>query len=780
MAKVTDVHVRRLLRLLGQGQSLSAAARRAGIDRKTARRYRNMKRLPSELGDRPRAWRTRVDPFAEVWPAVAEQLERAPGLQAKTLWGWLQQQYPGQFDQGQLRTLQRRIREWRATYGPGQEVYFTQVHHPGRLCASDFTHMNSLNVTLAGQPFPHLVYHFVLTYSNWESVTVCFSESFESLSVGLQNALAELGGVPERHRSDRLSSAVNNLSERRDFTERYQGLLRHYGLVGEKIQARQAHENGDAESSHRHFKDAVEQALLLRGRRDFASRAQYEVFLNEVRRQRNLSRTKRLAEEQAVLRPLPARRLEACKRLAVTVTSGSVIHVQNNTYSVNSRLIGERVEVRICVEQLEVWYAQKLVATLPRLRGRGQRHIDYRHVIDTLVRKPGALANYCYREELFPSSRFRMAYDLLHETLPARADREYLEILHLAAHESEAGVEQALRVLMDGEQPLSRAAVEASLPAGEPAPAMTAVTVLPADLASFDQLFTEVWDGPEQGREGQPGGVFEGTASARNAREFRGTSPASASGDAVVRAVSPGVVSAGVRKPAGQPDRASAAAVPDRAGEGPAEFRPETLAGESGPASAHAPGWLVSGSLRERVGLRSLRFGKNTFVVGFGPRVDSCGPQAVLLHVQPAGAGAADRQAGFEAEQSAQAAECFRGSDYRRHWLCATESRGDGGPIHAVSGALRTGQRALDQQLAVLEVGDHFQGRHDNCRGHRPAGASQHHPGIEHPELSSRTGHEGQRLDTDRRKRDLPWPRAAGTGCPREPWGILIDTQGER
>jgi hypothetical protein len=184
MAKVTDVHVRRLFRLLGQGQSLSEAAGKTGIDRKTARRYRNMKRLPSELGDHAREWRTRVDPFVEVWPEVAEQLELAPSLQAKTLWGWLQQKYPGRFDQGQLRTLQRRVKEWRATQGPGQEVYFSQVHHPGRLCASDFTHMNSLQVTIGGQPFEHMVYHLVLTYSNWESVTLCFSESFESLGVG--------------------------------------------------------------------------------------------------------------------------------------------------------------------------------------------------------------------------------------------------------------------------------------------------------------------------------------------------------------------------------------------------------------------------------------------------------------------------------------------------------------------------------------------------------------------------------------------------------------------
>jgi hypothetical protein len=187
--------------------------------------------------------------------------------------GWLLQKYPGQFAEGQLRTLQRRLKAWRATQGPAKEVFFSQVHPPGRLGASDFTHMTSLGVTIAGQTFEHLVYHFVLTYSNWETATVCFAESFESLSEGLQNAWWELGGVPERHRTDRLSAAVNNPSQRHEFTQRYESLLEHYGLVGEKINARQAHENGDVEQSHRRFKEAVEQALLLRGHRDFASRA---------------------------------------------------------------------------------------------------------------------------------------------------------------------------------------------------------------------------------------------------------------------------------------------------------------------------------------------------------------------------------------------------------------------------------------------------------------------------------------------------------------------------
>ncbi len=779
MAKVTDVHVRRLFQLLGQGQSLTRSACRAGIDRKTARRYRKMKRFPSEGAQQPRTWRTRPDPFATVWPEVAAQLTQAPGLQAQTLWDWLRQRYPGQFSNGQLRTLQRRIKDWRATQGPGREVFFRQEHHPGRLCASDFTHMSSLHVTIGGQPFDHMVYHWVLTYSNWEAVTLCFAESFESLSDGLQNALRELGGVPERHRSDRMSAAVNNLTERREFTARYQALLAHYGLVGEKINPRAAHENGDAESSHRHFKTAVDQALLLRGSRDFASREQYAAFVETVRRQRNAGRAQRLAEEQALLRPLPPQRLESCKRLDVTVTSGSVIHVQNNVYSVNSRLIGERVEVRIYLEHLDVWYGQKQVATLPRLHGRGKQHIDYRHVIDALVRKPGALANYCYRAELFPSSVFRMAYDSMVSQHAARADREYLELLHLAAHTSEAGVEQALRRLLDGDQPVTVAAVQTLVAAGQEAPALTAVTVAAPDLTSFETLLTEEWHEPEQGWEGTTVSVLEGTPSADDAGQLRGAGPAGGAGDVVVRALPAGTESARMREPAGAPDRPAAAAIPAGGGEGSAELRPEAAAGESGSASADAAGGFVPGAPRERVGLRPVGFGKDAFALGLVARTDPGGPQDVLLHVQPLGAGTAGGEARLEVGQDAEAAQCLRRSDHRRLGLCAAEPGGDGGAVHAAGGAVRTGQCAVDQQPAVLEVGDDLQGPTDDGRSHRPLGPSQHHPGIEHPQLPARTGQEGDGLVGHAVGIAIGWRRATGTGRPREPWGILIVAKGE-
>jgi len=244
---VKDRQVKRLFRLLSSGKTLAQAADKAGMDEKTARKYRELGRLPSEVGSE-RTWRTRMDPFAEVWPEVHALLQEAPGLEAKTLFTWLKTKYPEKkFDDSQLRTFQRGIKRWRATAGPAKEVFFSQVHQPGRLCASDFTHMKSLAVTIGSQPFDHLVYHFVLTYSNWESVTICFSESFESLSEGIQNALWELGGVPQRHRTDRMSLAVNNASDEKEFTQRYTGLLEYYGLEMENIQPEEPNENGDAE-----------------------------------------------------------------------------------------------------------------------------------------------------------------------------------------------------------------------------------------------------------------------------------------------------------------------------------------------------------------------------------------------------------------------------------------------------------------------------------------------------------------------------------------------------
>jgi len=490
---VTDEQVRRLRKLSNTEKNQEIAASKAGMDPTTARRYLGLGRLPSEL-KKERPWRTREDPFNEVWDAVQLQIQESPGLEAKTLFEWLQREYPGRFSDGQIRTLQRRIKLWRVTEGPAQEVYFGQKHVPGRLCASDFTHMNELGITLGGQTLEHMVYHFVLTYSNWETGTICYSESLESLSEGWQNAVWELGAVAAEHRTDSLSSAVNNMSNLEEFNQRYEGVMRYYGVKPQHTNPASPNENGDVEQSHHRFKRAVEQALLLRGSRDFGGMTEYAQFLKDLFAQRNAGRRARLAEEMAVMGELPARRMESAKRERVKVDSGSLIHVERNSYSVNSRLIGARVEARMYLDHVEVWYGQKKVEDLPRLRGRSKHRIDYRHIIEWLVRKPGAFENYRYQEDLFPTSRFRMAYDALKESAPSRCSSEYLKILKLAAERGEVQVDEVLRALLEAEAEavITAETISERLAKLDVIPPVTMVEVAMVDLANFDQLFTEM------------------------------------------------------------------------------------------------------------------------------------------------------------------------------------------------------------------------------------------------------------------------------------------------
>lgn len=477
------------MKLIQQEKTLATAAAKAGMDEKTARKYRNSGQLPTQMKPEHH-WRTRKDPFEGVWEEVQAWLEVNAGLEAKTLFEDLQRRFPGRYPDGQVRTLQRRVKAWRALEGPPKEVFFPQVHKPGELCESDFTRMGSLGVTIQGQPFDHMFYHFVLTYSNWETGTVCFSESFESLSEGFQNALWELGGVPGAHRTDRLSTAVHKTDHPETFTRRYSALLRHYGLEGRRIQAACPNENGDVEQRHYRFKKAVEQALILRGSSDFADREAYGLFLNKLLRQLNAGRQDRLGEELKVLGRLPLRRLDASKRVRLKVGSGSTVRVNHNVYSVDSRLIRETVEVRLYAEHLEVWYGQRQVEKIPRLLGSSKHRIQYRHIIDWLVRKPGAFENYRYREDLFPTHRFRMAYDELKRTSPCRAAKEYLGILYLAARESEAEVDHILQTLLDREIPLSAAVVKQQLQAAEQPPRVTEINIADVELASYDALLS--------------------------------------------------------------------------------------------------------------------------------------------------------------------------------------------------------------------------------------------------------------------------------------------------
>lgn len=489
---ITDNQARRLREVMQQEKELKKSAMKSGMDEKTARKYLRDGRLPSEMKE-VHAWRTRADPFETVWDEVVPFLKVNTGIEAKTLFDFLQRKHPGSFSDGQLRTFQRKVRRWRALEGPPKEVFFAQEHHPGRLCQSDFTFMNSLGITICGEPFDHLVYHFILTYSNWETGCVCFSESFESISHGMQTALWELGGVPEIHQTDRMSAAIQKPENPEEFTLGYRGLLDHYRLVGQYTQANSPNENGDIEQSHYRFKQAVDQALMLRGHRDFETREAYEQFIALVFKQRNSGRSKRFQEELLVLGSLPAKPLDACRRINdIAVSRGSTLRVANNTYSVDSRLIGETVDVRLYAEYFEIWYAQRCVERVPRLRGEGKHRIEYRHIIEWLLRKPGAFEHYRYRDDLFPSSRFRMAYDELkrHHSVQ-KAAKEYLKILVLAAEYGEAPVDACLSRTLGGESSVdSESVLEILHDLHELPDSRPRVHIQPVRVDAYDSLLT--------------------------------------------------------------------------------------------------------------------------------------------------------------------------------------------------------------------------------------------------------------------------------------------------
>lgn len=487
---VTDEQVRLLRQKRMEGKTQKTAAAVAGMSERTARNWEEGP-LPSERNQR-RHWRTRSDPFEEVWQSHVVPLLKADKkgvLRATTILEELDELFAGRFQPGQVRTLQRRVSEWRAVHGPEREVYFEQQHPPGREAALDFTHATDLGVTIAGHPLVHLLFALRLSFSGWTWIQVAFSETFEALVRGFQGAVWELEGVPLVVRSDNLSAATHELKKSggRQLTRRFKAVLEHYGVDSTRIRPGKSHENGVVEKGHHLVKSALAQALVVRGSRDFPSVASYESFAREVvERKLNRRAASKLAVEREHLRPLPPSPVPNYTEHRAKVRRWSTIRVSSRTYSVPSRLIGHEVKVRQHPEVLELYYRDHLIETMPRLRGDRTVRIDYRHVIFSLVKKPGAFARYRYREELFPSLIFRQAYDALVGFRGERADVEYVRILHLAASTLQGPVERALADLLEAGTRFDYVTVKAIV---KPEPVHVPALHIPApDLKVYDTM----------------------------------------------------------------------------------------------------------------------------------------------------------------------------------------------------------------------------------------------------------------------------------------------------
>lgn len=434
---VTDRQVMLYMTRSQQHDQESAAAM-AGFSARTARRIDKDPRLPSQKRQ-PRTWRTRTDPLTDVWPRVLEML-KIPGMMAVTIFEDLQDEVgPEVFPDRVRRTLERRIARWRALHGEDKEVYFPQRHDPGRQALSDFTVTDSLGVTIAGEPFPHRLYHFRLACSGWEHVRVILGgESFSAVAEGLQDALWKLGGVPREHRTDSLSAAFKNLDRdaQLDFTKRYDELCRHYGMEATRNNPGVANENGSIEASNGHIKIRLDQRLRRRGSRDFDSLEAYRAFVDGVCERYNARRAKPVAAERETLKALPKRRTTDFAMVTAKVTRNSTVNVDRVIYSVPSRLIGHKLEVHLFDDRLECFLGPDPVMRMTRVRTDRKRghSIDYHHLIGTLRRKPQALRYLVYREALFPSAAYARAWTALDDALPPRdACRTMVGLLVLAS-----------------------------------------------------------------------------------------------------------------------------------------------------------------------------------------------------------------------------------------------------------------------------------------------------------------------------------------------------------
>ena len=488
--KITDHQVHKYKQHRNKLTQVASAAK-VGISERSARRVEQAEQLPSQHG--ARSWRTRHDPLSEVWDIeVVPLLEADAQLNAVTLLEELQRRHPGEYDSAVLRTLQRRVRHWRASNGAERDVFFAQEHPPGRLGLSDFTVCDSLGVRVGGADFAHRIYQFALAHSGWRHTEISVGgESFMALSTGLQAALWHLGGVPEEHRTDSLSAAFKNLAQEQDLTLRYDALCRHYGMRASRCNPGMSHENGSIESRHDSLKTALDQGLRLRGSRDFDDLAGYDAFVQKIVARMNARVTKRLEVERPTLKVLPARRTAEYEELPARVSKYAVFNVKGALYSAPSQLIGHRLMVRLYPAHLECWLSGNLVLQRDRAtRQDGERHargIDYRHLVAALKRKPNAFARWVLRDAAFPREVYRKTWERLAAARPEReACNTMVGLLGLAAQGHEAQLASELEQLIDLDHLPDLHALTALL---EPAPSeFPDVQVKQPDLADYDKL----------------------------------------------------------------------------------------------------------------------------------------------------------------------------------------------------------------------------------------------------------------------------------------------------
>lgn len=498
--RLTDQQVKLYMDNRKKNFSQSIAAAKAGISERSGRRIEQTQSSVPK-GNGQRHWRTRKDPLQGVWEEELQQmLEAEPQLTADGLWEYLNDNYPNKYGRKIRRTLQRRVKSWRACHGNDKDVIFRQAHEPGRMGISDFTSLKRLTVSINGEPLKHLLFHYRLVFSGWRHIKVIIGgESFEALSAGLQEAFAKSGGVPQEHRTDSLSAAYKNKAEKEVLTERYEDLCKHYQIAASKNNPGQSHENGAIESPHGHFKRKLEQALLARGSSDFTSIGSYQSFIDQITDKLNSRCNDLLLKERPHLGQLPQHRSPDYDQVRTVVSSSSTIDVKRVTYSVPSRLCGERVCVHVFDERIEVYIGATLAFETHRVRAQGNRRarsINYRHVISSLMKKPQAFRYSQLRDDLIPGEDYQLVWAYVDKVLePRQACRYFVRMLCLAAeHDCEAPLGRyILNKMQQGYLPTEQ---ECQARFVKTAPDHPVIESTQHSLTDYDQLIESSWGVP--------------------------------------------------------------------------------------------------------------------------------------------------------------------------------------------------------------------------------------------------------------------------------------------
>lgn len=481
-----------------KGLSQRTSSAKAGISERTARRIESGKHRPNR--GRPRNWKTRQDPLNGLWEKeLKPMLEGEPRLEATTLFEALQERYPGEYDD-KLRTVQRRVSQWKASQGKPKEVMFKLRHEPGEMGLSDFTQLKGVCITIGGKGFQHKLYHYRLAYSGWQYVQVIQGgESFIGLSQGLQNALHASGGAPKTHRTDSLSAAYRNTGGRNpQLTQLYGSVCDHYRMRATRNSPGIAHQNGAIESPHGYFKRRLCQALYRRGSFDFESVEQYQGVIEQVISKLNGKCQKKFEIEQSHLQSLPRYRTPDDEVRSAKVSVHSTINVRCIVYTVPSRLIGQRLTLHLYHDRIVGFLGITEVVSLNRVHVHGSaklrraRSIDYRHVAESLRRKPRAFLYCQWQSDLLPNEQWQSLWNRLKNTVePDQAARLITEALYLAAtQDKEAEVADYLDAQLQ-QASLNVAGLQRAFDTTLTVEQCPTIHSVQHDLSGYDQLLSQ-------------------------------------------------------------------------------------------------------------------------------------------------------------------------------------------------------------------------------------------------------------------------------------------------